>query len=182
MYSISPKSKTLLSFSFILWSLKSCISLKLEVLRNEGSQYNVVMGGYWRNTDLCWAIKRQWQLTRISVSNCLYSKHCAILTVLWIHYLRTIDFLFKYKLSRSLKPKEYISYIWTPWVTSMTVSSIISPRHTHLIYCSFIAANSSYKWNAKQVNFPCECEQFFHLSFLPVFLFPLSRRELCNIL
>lgn len=94
-------------------------------------------------------------------------------TVLWIHYLRTIDFLFKYKISRSFKTREYISSIWILWVTSMTVSSIIVPWYTHLIYASIFAANSPCRWNAKQVNISMRVSHFstYFCQFF-FFLFP----------
>lgn len=138
------------------------------------------------NRDLCWETKSKWQLVRIfEATACIQSTVLSPLFYESITYEQLIFYLsINFQGHLNL---EYISYIWTLWVTSMNVSSIIPPWHTHLIYYSFIAANSSYKWNAKQVNFPVNVNTFFTYRFLPVFLFPHtgippSRRELCNIL
>lgn len=60
---------------------------------------------------------------------------------------------------------EYHRYI------SMTLSSIISPGHTHLIYCS-LTANLPCRRNAKQVNFPLTVSTFITYHFCHFFLFP----------
>lgn len=109
--------------------------------------------------------------SKVIWSNRLYSKHCARCTAPWMCYLRTADFPFKFKLSRAFQPKEYILYIWISWLTSMIISSIIFPRHTYLIYCSFIAAGLSYRWNIKQVNFPMNVSTFSTYHFCRFFFF-----------